>query len=182
MKPTERYHQVAALFREATTADEEHGVQPATMDEVTAAQDALGCRFPDSYVWFQLEFGNARNGPLEVYTVRPAEEYVVNIVDVNLEERRDGRPALPPHLIAFSDNGGGDLYCFETSALENGECPVVWWDHEQGDDQTPEVAGPTFLDWVEAELREAAAEDSGSPLDGLRDVHLGWMREWLKKK
>ncbi|HYN08948.1 MAG TPA: SMI1/KNR4 family protein [Vicinamibacterales bacterium] len=182
MEPTDRYRQVAALFRETATADEEHGLQPATMDDVTAAQDALSCRFPDSYVWLQLEFGDARNRLLDIYGVRRVQPPSVDIIGINLEERRDGRPALPAHLIAFSDSGGGDFCCFDTSALEDGECPVVWWDHEAGDDQQPEPAAPTFLDWIETELRERAAEEPGSLLDALPDIYRGWMREWFKKK
>jgi MacB-like periplasmic core domain len=38
--------------------------------------------------------------------VRPVEPPNQNIVAINLEERREAHPALPAHLIAFSDNGG----------------------------------------------------------------------------
>jgi hypothetical protein len=148
---------------------------------VAAAQDALACRFPDSYVWFQLEFGSS-DGPVEIYSVRPPEPPSINIVGVNVAERRDARPALPAHLVAFTDDGGGDFCCFDTSAMRDGECPVVWWYHDAGDDQEPELAGATFLDWLESELRERAEEDRGSPLDALPDVYAGWMREWFRKK
>jgi hypothetical protein len=61
----------------------------------------------------------------------------VNIVGINLDARRHGYPLLPPHLIAFSDSRGGDLCCFDTSALAHGECPIVWWDHEGTEAQQP---------------------------------------------
>jgi SUKH superfamily protein len=183
-QPTERYVEVARLFRESAHAEGTTlAVEPATTEDLAAAEAALGCRFPESYHWFQLEFGWVSNGPVNIYTVRNVvEESAWKIVGINLEERRDAQPALPAHLIAFSDSGGGDFCCFDTSAFKDGECPIVWWDHVQDEDQTPEEAGPSFLDWLEAELQERAAEEKGSLLDTLGHVHQTWLREWLKKK
>lgn len=179
--PSDRYVEVARLFRDAAGPDAAT-FAPATVDDLTAAQDALGCRFPDSYGWFQLEFGDVRRGPLEIYTVRTSEPSYLNIVGINLDERREARPRLPAHLIAFSDSGGGDLICFDTSALRDGECPIVWWNHELDEGQSPEPAAPSFLDWIESELRERAAEEPGSLLDSLGHVHRAWLSEWFKKK
>jgi hypothetical protein len=182
-QPTERYVEVARLFRESAHAEGRPlVVEPATTEDLTAAEAALGCRFPESYHWFQLEFGWVSTGPIDIYTVLKLEEPAVNIDGINLEERRDAHPALPAHLIAFSDSGGGDFCCFDTSAFTDGECSIVWWDHEQDEDQTPEAAGASFLDWLEAELQERAAEEKGSLLDSLGHVHQTWLNEWLKKK
>ena len=182
-QPTERYVEVARLFRESAQADGQALVlAPATAEDLASAETALGCRFPASYGWFQMEFGQASSGPLDIYGVRPAEPPSLNIVDINLDERRNAQPALPVHLIAFSDSGGGDLICFDTSALENDECRVVWWDHELDADQEPEIAGPSFLDWLETELRERATEEKGSLLESMAHVHQAWLREWLKKQ
>ncbi len=182
-QPSDRYVEVARLFRDGAHA--ELATTPATLEDVTAAQKALGCRFPESYTWFQLEFGHVPNGPLDIYSVRPAEPGVLDIIAINVEERRDANPALPAHLIAFSDSGGGDFCCFDTSALRDGECPIVWWYHDLDDGQEPEPAAPSFLDWIESELRERAAEEAdekGSLLDSLGHVHRAWMSEWFKKK
>ena len=84
------------------------------------------------------------HGPLDIYSVRRW-------------------PLLPPHLIAFSDSGS-DLCCFDTSALEDGECPVVWWDHEGNAAQRPEPAALSFVDWLAAERRERAREGKWSYL------------------
>lgn len=76
------------------------------------------------------------------------------------------RARLPPHLIAFSDSGS-DSYCFDSSASQGGECPVVWWDHQGDETQRPQRAGTSFLDWLSAEVRERAAETKWSSLRGL---------------
>jgi hypothetical protein len=102
------------------------------------------------------------NGALDVYTVKAVEPPHRGIVTVNVDERRDARPRLPAHLVAFSDSGGGDFCCFDTSALRDGECPIVWWDHESDEDQEPELAAPSFLDWIDSEsCANARAKSKG---------------------
>jgi hypothetical protein len=32
--------------------------------------------------------------------------------------------------------------------MEQGECPVVFWDHEQGIAQQPEVIASSFSQWI----------------------------------
>lgn len=163
-RPSQRYREVARLLREHACSEVHEAVpEPATAEEVSASELALGCRFPDSYRWFQLEFGDFRHGPLDIYSVRRVEA-AMNIVSINLDARHEGFPRLPAHLIAFSDNGGGDLYCFDTSVLESGECPVVWWDHAGNEAQQPQRVGPSFLDWLAAEVRERASEERWSNL------------------
>jgi len=174
---------VSRRFRElAGSADCEAILEPATVEEVSAAERALGCRFPDGYRWFQLEFGDFAHGPLDIYSVRGDG---LPIVSINLDARRDGYPRLPAHLIAFSDSGSGDLCCFDTSAMAEGECPVVWWDHAGGEAQSPERAASSFLDWLAAEVRERAAEERWSYLRRLvlrlRGV-LSFAREVLRAR
>jgi hypothetical protein len=179
-QPNARYVEVARRFREFPTAGI-RTVDPASEEELAAAEDALGCRFPESYRRFQLEFGRVRNGPLDIYTVRPADPTSTNIVAVNLVERRSLHRPLLSHLVAFSDSGGGDRLCFDASACEAGECRIVWWDHEADPGEPPQTAAASFLDWMEAELRERAAEEKGSLLDGLGHAYAAWVRDWQKK-
>jgi len=180
--PSERYRDLARRFRALTRAPEDGAFEPATAPEIVAAEAALGCRLPTSYRWFQLEFGSCPRGPLDVYTVTRTPDGVLDIVEINQREREDDPyPPLPPHLIAFSDTGGGDLCCFDTSATAGGECPVVWWDHEGDASQRPEPRAPSFLDWLDGELTEIAAERPGSLLDDLGHVYIQWMREWWRR-
>ena len=181
-RATQRYREVARLLREHARSDHWEAVaEPATAEEVSAAERALGCRFPDSYRWFQLEFGDFANGPLDIYGVRPPEPPAMNIVGINLDARRDGDPRLPPHLIAFSDSSS-DCYCFDTSASEGGECPVVWWDHEGDETQRPQRAGTSFLDWLAAEVRERAAEAKWWYLRSLMSNIRGFARDVMRAR
>ncbi len=126
---------------------------PATDAEIADAERELGCAFPESYKRFQKEFGEG-SGIIDIYGVKPLPPPMQNIVGITMSERHDCFPSMTFHLIPFSDNGGGDSYCFDTSFFESGECPVVLWDHEGIEDQQPERCGNTFLDWLEKTLKD----------------------------
>jgi hypothetical protein len=179
--PSPKYHDAARRFREHSKAERGNLVpRPATPDHVDAAERDLGAAFPDSFRWFQLEFGDFQDGPFDIYSVCPPGPSERNIVSINQEERVESVPRLPPHLIAFSDSGGGDFLCFDTSRRVANECPVVWWDHEQDETQTPEPAAASFLDWIEAEIRERETEEKGSLLDSF--PYKEWLAPWLKPR
>jgi hypothetical protein len=176
-----RYDDVARLFREQARAEGMELVsKPATPDEIAVAEDELSAPLPESFRRFQLEFGEFDHGPLTIYSVRAVEPPARNIVSINRDARTELYPRLPQYLIAFSDNGAGDYNCFDTRARVGDECPVVWWDHELDDEQPPELAAPTFLDWLQGELKEIAREAKGSRLDQIGYVAQHILREWLR--
>ena len=182
-KRTKRYTEVASLFRAHARHEGADVVpDPATADEVAAAERALECRLPDSYRWFQLEFGDFEQGHPDVFTVRPAERSMGNIVAINEEARENAHPRLPPHLIAFSDSGGGDYLCFDSAAFAGGECPVVWWDHELDETQAPAPAGASFLDWLEQEIRDRESDPKGSLFDSMLPIYADWIRDALERE
>jgi len=172
-----RYDEVARLFREQA-----HGLvsDPGTLDEIAAAERVLGAQLPESFRRFQLEFGEYKGGSLDIYSVKPVEPPARNIVSINRDARTELFPRLPSHLIAFSDNGAGDYNCFDTGARIVDECPVVWWDHELDEDQTPEPAASSFLDWLQAELEEIASEEKGSQFDQIGYFAQDILRAWLR--
>ena len=53
------------------------------------------------------------------------------------------------------NDGFGNHYCLDVSRMENGVCPVVFWDHEEPDDQETEEVTPDFVAWLESLLRVA---------------------------
>lgn len=155
------YEEVARLFRTAAAGGGRGEVvpRPAAPEQIGEAERALGAALPDSFRRFQLEFGDCQNAPLDIYNVLPADPPGLNVVSINLKERTEMGPRLPPYLIAFSDDGGGDLFCFDTRAVNDNEAPVVVWNHELGEDQTPEPVAPSFVEWLRSELEERIAEE-----------------------
>jgi hypothetical protein len=49
-------------------------------------------------------------------------------------------------------DGGGNHYCLDTNAMENGLCPVVFWDHELGEDQVPDKMYGSFTEFLDEQL------------------------------
>ena len=176
-----RYDDVTRLFREQARIQRSELVpNPATPDEIAVPEQGLGTRLPESFRRFQLEFGEYNGGPLDIYSVKPVEPPTRNIVSINRDARTELYPRLPSHLIAFSDNGAGDYNCLDTRAWIADECPVVWWDHELDEDQAPEPAAPSFLDWLQAELEEIAREEKESRVEQVGYFAQHVLREWLR--
>lgn len=179
--PSQNYQDVTRRFRDHAAAEKMKFVaHPTTVSDIQEAERALGTQFPESYRWFQLEFGDVEWAPIDIYSVRlVVSEYGVNIVAENQKARTEFFPPLPVHLIAFSDDGGGDYVCFDTSRQESNEYSVVWWYHDLDENQEPEEAGSSFLDWIDSELRELGAEQRGSLLDNL--PYKQWIDTWTRQ-
>jgi SMI1/KNR4 family protein SUKH-1 len=66
-------------------------------------------------------------------------------------------------LVPFLGNGGGDEWCLDRSRQsEDGECAIVFWDHElreASDDFPADETHPTFARWLDRELERAVFEE-----------------------
>jgi hypothetical protein len=154
-----RYEQTIKLFRD--TASDGFSFNPATNQELSKAEKELNVNLPESYKAFQLELGDIDWAMLEIYSVKTPQEGMTNIIGITQSERTECFPNMPNYLVPFSDNGGGDSYCFDTSKITDGECPVVFWDHTSTPKQEPEVVAVDFLEWIGSEIKwrqEADAE------------------------
>ncbi len=62
---------------------------------------------------------------------------------------------VPETLVPFRDDNG-DLFCFDTEqAGEDGECPVVIWDHTSGEVvDDPACTWPNFAAWLESGIKD----------------------------
>ena len=53
-----------------------------------------------------------------------------HIVAANRREREEAGSPLPHFMVAFYNDGMGNQVCFDTRRSEDGEYPIVFWDHE----------------------------------------------------
>ena len=122
-------------------------------EEIQACEACLGVVLPDSYKWLLKDFGYVDwidDFDGLVPGIPPGEgSDVVNRTE-NVRERIYTN--FPPHLIPFHGDGWGNDYCLDTAQLSGGECPVVFWNHELGEDQQPKRTHETFVDWLEEEI------------------------------
>ena len=132
--------------------------------QVAEAQRLLGVKLPPSYLEFIDKAGLLMPCDWDLYWVGGPEMTVRrNIVVANEVERAHEDCPLPPHLIAFFDDGSTDQYCFDTRERElvDGEdpleYPVLLWDRDQGPEQADKgvvYVADDFLDWAKRSIQE----------------------------
>ena len=122
----------------------------ASDQEIVDVERAIGVQLPNSYKAFLATFGWARIDHDPLYGVGPDVPRPYALVRHVISERTDCEPAIPKHLVPFMNDGAGNHYCLETSYMRDGECPVVFWDHEHedGSDQSPLQLSSSFDHWI----------------------------------
>lgn len=121
--------------------------------ELEEIERELGVSLPQSYRRFLQEFGFTF-WPDFVYGVAHGKLPGMRVLWQTRVERHEVQPPLPPHLVPFSPDGWGNHYCLDTTQLREGECPVVFWNHEAAADQTPERTHRSFTAWLAEVLEE----------------------------
>jgi len=128
----------------------------ATIDDIRAAETALGLTFPESYRRFLSTLGAGSFAGAEFYGVikgKPIGTSVPSVAWANLDLRK--RPNFPNHLITTYNNGDGSLLCIDTSQMDSEkESPAILWtfDLEQPYLKEYDSFGHLFLDIVRQEI------------------------------
>ncbi|MFE4243459.1 SMI1/KNR4 family protein [Peribacillus butanolivorans] len=115
-------------------------------EKVQETEIKLQVPLPESYKWFLRNYGYGGifgveiigyglAGPAVVDTTKDYQEYYKLI---------DG--------IVVIENVGEFAYCLDTNKMQNGECPVILWDNQEGYGFT---AADNFLDYLIESLEEA---------------------------
>ncbi|HVE45245.1 MAG TPA: SMI1/KNR4 family protein [Acidimicrobiales bacterium] len=126
----------------------EHGTG-ATADEIARAERDLAVTFPTNYRLYLREFGWIEIGSAELFGLGHDVPFHLDLVRITVSERTEMHPLTPHNLIPLLNDGGGNLACLDTSRSEQGDCPVVFQDHEL--DEIRDVCG-SFLAWLVEEM------------------------------
>ena len=142
----------AALIRRLRSCREAEFGRGATPQEIEQAEEQLGVRLPGSYKAFLRHFGWASLEGLELYGLGEDVPAYLDLVKVTSSERAQMRPRLPSRLVPLMNDGAGNHYCLDVASSEQGETPVVFWDHNLGESQDPEYVAPNLGAWLSEEL------------------------------
>ena len=126
----------------------------ASGEAVAAAERTLGVQFPKDYAVFLQTYGWARLICDELYGIGESVPLHLNVITNAIREREDFRPYMPEHLLPVLSDGAGNHYCLDVSQIASGACPVVFWDHDEGETQTPNTVGSSFSDWLVERVTE----------------------------
>lgn len=130
----------------------------ATRAQIAAAEQELGVTLPASYKTFLETFGWGDVGYKQIYGLGDGVPEYQNVVKSTYDERHEVEPPMRHDLVPLANDGFGNHNCLDTSKLVDGECPVVFWNHELGSDQEPELVVATFAAWLEEALDKYESE------------------------
>lgn len=135
-------------YEELSEAIRSHGVSfgtGATSDEIAKAENTLSVTFPSGYRRLVGEFGWLGVGPDELFGLGAGVPSEVDVVRETLAERTTFHPLTPKHLVPIMNDGGGNLFCLDTTRGSGADCPVVFQDHELG-----EISdySDSFFEWL----------------------------------
>lgn len=126
----------------------------ASREQISNVMNGMGVVFPESYIWFLKEYGWVRLGGDELYGLGPDIPAYLELGRITESERKDARPHLKHYLVPIMNDGAGNHYCLDTLKMNEGECPVVFWDHELGEEQEPQCVSGSFSEWLNTRLEE----------------------------
>jgi cell wall assembly regulator SMI1 len=120
----------------------------ASPEQVRQAEVSLGVSLPSSYRHFLERFGWGRFSCEQLYGLGTDVPIHLDLVRNTRAERETMVPALPTCLIPVMNDGAGNHFCLDTSQTAEGECPLVFWDHELGPAQVAQAVANSFAVWL----------------------------------
>lgn len=110
--------------------------------EIRRAEEVIG-PLPHDYREFLGEYGWAMFGGTAIWGLGDGFPYVKSFVQLTSEERIAF--GLPANLVAFSNNGAGDILCFKASTGADSPLSVYVHLHET---QTVSVVSTSFSNYM----------------------------------
>ena len=131
-----------------------------TEDEIRAFEEKHSLMLPEDYKTF-LKRTNGLNliGTI-VYGIYDDPVYMSLDRAFNIEHY-EVENEMPPYLIPFSPDGGGNHYCFDSTRRDEKSCKIIFWQHDRSysDENPPETVNDSFAGWAKEVLVEWTLED-----------------------
>lgn len=134
--------------------------QGAPETAIRELEERLGVEFPESYVEFLKEFDGGEFAFARMHCIT---ENGAGWFDF-IEQARAFFQQAPllglRSLLPFARSYGSNVYCFDMSRMKDGECPVLEYDSDCGDEQELRCLAGSLKEWIETTLAEMAQEDN----------------------
>ena len=127
-------------------------------EEIVNAEKALGISIRGSFRSFLREFGWACPKTIELYGLgKDLPRAYLDLVSTTVSERTEMQPNIPHDLLPLMNDGYGNQYCLDLRHSD-GEPEVVFWNHDHGSEQVPEVRAKNYIDWLDEMLDREEGE------------------------
>ena len=121
--------------------------------QVAEIETQFNILLPESYSEFLKHFG-AAVWPDLIYGAGPSLPTYLRLAEnIVFEQQLAGNP-MPAHIIPVSPDGAGNHYALDLSQMQNGECPVVFWQHDIENPNPLETISENFVSWFLEFVRE----------------------------
>ncbi|MDM5312627.1 SMI1/KNR4 family protein [Peribacillus frigoritolerans] len=115
-------------------------------DKVKETELKLQVSLPESYKWFLKNYGSGGSFGIDIIGYD-----LVGASVVTASKGHQKYYGLIDGLVVIEDIDEF-AYCLDTNKMQNGECPVILWDNQEGYGFT---AADNFLDYLIESLEEA---------------------------
>jgi hypothetical protein len=134
--------------------------EPIDDDRLKDLEAIIGYKLPIDFTYILNRHNSFSLLGSEVYGLDPSLKEA-SLDKVYRFEHEEVENSMLKELFPFSPDGGGNHYCFDLSKLENGLCPVVFWQHDFSypDKEDLEICNENFVDWMEEVMIAWTLED-----------------------
>lgn len=112
-------------------------------------ESGIGYLLPKDFKYILKKHNGIALSGTEIYGI--SKEFKSNSLDqIYKFEHFDVENKMPKNFFPFSPDGQGNHYCLDLSKIENGICPVIFWqwDFEYENIEDVEICNDNFIDWV----------------------------------
>ncbi|WOE74883.1 SMI1/KNR4 family protein [Alterisphingorhabdus coralli] len=131
-------------------------------DDIKEVERSISISFPLSYRMFLNFFGSGEFRGMEIRGLVPNklfQDTSSSALTLNRNLQRDFD--FPDDLFAFENHDGDAVSCLMLSWIEDGECPVILWDHSESYERQlarPHILAESFGAYFLHKVRELIAE------------------------
>lgn len=123
--------------------------EPIGDERLENFEKSLGYKLPEDFKFIIKKHNGIILAGTEIFGLS-ADLREGSIDKVYAFEHFETENEMPEFFLPFSPDGQGNHYCFDLSKLQDGICPVVFWqwdfEYESSDDV--EICNEDFTDWI----------------------------------
>ncbi len=134
----------------------------ASDTDINKLARTLNVKLPKNYSIFLRECGWAELNGMTIFGYGPDVRDRESVVAISDYEANYADPSIRHYHIPLMNDGAGNYDCLDTRKIKDGDCPVVFWDHEhpRGELQAAKQVSVSFTAWLKRKIDDLPAVDA----------------------
>lgn len=129
--------------------------EPILDSRIEHLESEIGYQLPEDFKYILKKHNGITLAGTEIFGLSP--ELRGGSLDMIYKfEHFEVENPMPKNFFPFFPDGQGNHYCLDLSKMENGICPVIFWqwDFEYENIEDVEVCNDNFVDWIDEVMIE----------------------------